>query len=161
MKIHHDVVFNEKALVYSGLILIGILIFHAVYMAIVNRSYRYAFQHTTDKGRYMLAQALFIPGAFTLSLAHIVEILGIGYTIHWMGLVSDIQMAIVFAGSCYTTIGYGQDILPTSWDLVTVTMALSGLISVAWTSSVLFGMAASSQTAYDMEQKHKRGKKTT
>lgn len=151
-----DLVFNRAALIYSGAIMIGILIFHAIYMAIVNRSYRHIFNFIVSKNKYILAQAIFIPGAFVLSIAHILEIVGLGYTIHWMGLVPGIQQAIFFAGSCYTTVGYGRDPLPTGWDLVTVTMALSGLISVAWTTSVLFGMAVSSQTAYEMEIKQKK-----
>lgn len=148
-------VFNPDALVASGLILFGILVFHAFYMFFVNRLYRARAQALIDRNRYILAQAFFLVGAFVLSIAHILEILALGYTLKWTGLIPNTHQAIVFAGSTYTTVGYGTDPLPVGWDLVMVTIALSGLITVAWTTSVLFGMASYSQTAFELEMKQK------
>lgn len=145
-------VFNPEALAWSGLILFGILMFHAFYMFAVNRLYRMQAQALIDCRHYVAAQGFFLVGAFMLSAAHILEILILGYALKWMGLVSDIHQAIVFAGSTYTTVGFGSDPLPVGWDLVMVTMALSGLITVAWTTSVLFGMASYSHTAFELER---------
>ncbi len=149
-------VFNPYALTFSGLILLGILLFHAIYMFLVNRTYRAKAQSLLDARHYKSTQIFFLVGAFVLSLAHIVEILILGYALSWMGLVPDAHRAMVFAGSAYTTMGFGPDPLPADWDLVTVTMALAGLITVAWTTSVLFGMATFSHTAHELEIKQKR-----
>ncbi|GEM_PF-5918659 len=53
-----------------------------------------------------------------------------GLFVHWL----------VFAGSAYTTVGFGTNPLPIGWDLVMVVIALSGMIAFGWSISVLFGM---------------------
>ncbi len=150
-----DFVFNSYALLWSGLFLFGILVFHGFYMFFSSRIYRTHAQRLINRERYKSAQAFFMVGAFFLSLAHIFEILLLGYALKWIGLIENTHQAIVFAGSTYTTVGFGTDPLPVDWDLITVTMALSGLITIAWTTSVLFGMATYSQTAHDLENKQK------
>lgn len=54
----------------------------------------------------------------------------------------DIQKALFFSASTYTTLGYGSDIMPQAWNAVTAVIALSGMFSIAWTTSFLIGMVA-------------------
>lgn len=152
-------VFNADALMASALIMIGILVFHAFYMFAASRSYRARATRMIESRRYYAAQLLFVLGALVISFSHIFEILILGYTLNWMGLIQDTHKAIVFAGSTYTTVGFGPDPLPIGWDLVMVTMAMSGLITVAWTTTILFGMATYSQRAHELEMKLKRSRR--
>ena len=135
-------VYNPDALAVSALILFGTLAFHAFYLILVNRGFLHAARRAQETRHLRFALEMsFLVGAFVLSAAHIVEIFLIGFTINAIGLVQNIHHAIVFAGSTYTTVGFGSDPLPQNWQLVMVTIALVGLLTVAWTTSVLFGMA--------------------
>ena len=135
-------VYNPDALAFSALILFGTLTFHAFYLIVVNRGFLHAVRRAREVRHLRFALEMsFLVGAFVLSAAHIVEIFLIGYTINLFDLVPNIHQAIVFAGSTYTTVGFGSDPLPQNWQLIMVTIALVGLLTVAWTTSVLFGMA--------------------
>lgn len=58
-----------------------------------------------------------------------------------MGLVIDPLNALLFAGSCYTTIGIVSDIMPDTWKLLAVFIALSGLFSIALSTAVMLNMS--------------------
>jgi hypothetical protein len=58
----------------------------------------------------------------------------------------------VFAGSAYTTVGFGTNPLPPSWDLIMVVIALSGMITFGWSISVLLNMT---QIVHTARQKRK------
>jgi hypothetical protein len=77
---------------------------------------------------------------FVLTISHLIEIFIWGYALSLAGLVPNIHQAMVFAGSTYTTVGFGTNPLPVSWDLVMVVIALNGMIAFGWSISVLFGM---------------------
>lgn len=139
-------VFNSDALIVSALMLFGVLIFHAFYLFVVNHGFHRCVTWLVNRRRRYWLEMSFLVAAFVLSMAHIVEILLLGYSIHWLGLVPNIHHALVFAGSTYTTVGFGTDPLQPTWQLVMVTMALSGLLTIAWTTSVLFGMATTTRS---------------
>jgi hypothetical protein len=48
------------------------------------------------------------------------------------------HQAMVYAGSTYTTVGFISDPLPTQWQLLSVIMAVSGLLSFGWSTAVMF-----------------------
>ena len=58
-----------------------------------------------------------------------------------MDLISDPLDAILFAGSCYTTIGIVSDVMPPGWKMLALFIALSGLFSVALSTAVMLGMS--------------------
>ena len=57
-----------------------------------------------------------------------------------LGLISDALIAIIFSGSCYTTVGFAPDNLPHGWKSLAFFIAFTGLFSLAWTTSVMIGM---------------------
>jgi hypothetical protein len=67
----------------------------------------------------------------------------------WSGAEKNAHQAMVFAGSTYTTVGFANDQLPYSWQLVTIIMATSGLFSFGWSTSVMFLLA---QTLYPSQR---------
>ena len=58
-----------------------------------------------------------------------------------MDLISDPVDAILFAGSCYTTIGIVSDVMPAGWKMLALFIALSGLFSIALSTAVMLGMS--------------------
>lgn len=135
-------VYNENALFVSAVMLFGILAFHALYIFIINRCFTASAKWLAKRQHHILLDVSFLIAASILSMAHILEIWILGYSIHRIGLVSSYHEAIVFAGSTYTTVGYGNDPLTQGWQLVMVTMALLGALTIAWTTSVLFSFGS-------------------
>lgn len=64
----------------------------------------------------------------------------------WTGLILLLDliehpfMALMFAGSCYTTIGIISDIMPASWKLLAIFIALSGLFGLALSTASMLNM---------------------
>lgn len=80
-------------------------------------------------------------GAFIyIALIHILEVLIWAYFLIQLDLMSDALMAIIFSGSCYTTVGFASDNLPHGWKSLAFFIAFTGLFSLAWTTSVMIGM---------------------
>ena len=129
-----------------------ILVMHASYMFFVMSRYEKITDRLSASHRFESVRIVFFLMAFVLTLSHLFEILVWGYALSLSGLVPNPHQAMVFAGSAYTTVGFGTNPLPVGWDLVMVVIALSGMIAFGWTISVLFAMA---QTVNIANQKRK------
>jgi hypothetical protein len=130
--------FQDILLGVVGMILI--LIFHGVLINtllmhfenktatnLVNKEYRWVFLH------------FYIAFSF-IALIHIAEVLIWASFIYQLNLLGDGIDAILFAGSCYTTLGFVDDILPDGYKTLAFFIAFSGLFSLAWTTSIMIGM---------------------
>ena len=89
-----------------------------------------------------------------IALIHIAEILMWALFVVLLNLIPSPIDAILFAGSCYTTIGFVSDILPPGWKSLALFIAFTGLFSIAWTTSVMIGMTESYRQAWRL--KHSR-----
>jgi hypothetical protein len=49
--------------------------------------------------------------------------------------------AIMFAGSCYTTMGIVTEVMPTGWKFIAIIIALSGLFAIALATSSMINMS--------------------
>jgi hypothetical protein len=58
-----------------------------------------------------------------------------------LGLIMAPLDALLFAGSCYTTIGIVSDVMPEAWKLLAIFIALSGLFSIALSTAVMLSMS--------------------
>jgi hypothetical protein len=59
--------------------------------------------------------------------------------------------ALIFAGSCYTTVGFAADTLPDGWKSLAFFIAFSGLFSLAWTTSAMIGMTNAYKAAWNLK----------
>ena len=139
--------FNADALLFGGVMLFLILILHAIYMCLVARRYEAITDALIAAKRYGWIESVFFVMAFILALSHLLEIYIWGLALSLSGLIPNPHQAVLFAGSVYTTLGVNTNPLPISWDLVMVTIALSGVISFGWSISVLFNMTQIIHTA--------------
>ena len=60
----------------------------------------------------------------------------------YSGLLSDWRTAGFFAGNTYTTVGYGNFLLPLGWKMLAPIIAISGLFTFGWSGSVLVDLVA-------------------
>jgi hypothetical protein len=76
----------------------------------------------------------------SIALIHIFEVLLWACFLMALGLMGDALSAIIFSGSCYTTVGFAPDALPQGWKSLAFFIAFTGLFSLAWTTSVMINM---------------------
>ena len=74
---------------------------------------------------------------FMLLSLHVVEMFLWAAALVYSGLVPDWRAAGFFAGNTYTTVGYGNFILPDGWRMLAPIIAMSGLFTFGWSGSVL------------------------
>jgi hypothetical protein len=135
-----EYVFNFDAIIFGGAMLFLILVIHASYMFFVSSQYEKITDKLIASQRFEMVRLVFFLMAFLLTTSHLFEIFVWGYALSLSGLIPNSHHAMVFAGSAYTTVGFGTNPLPIGWELVMVVIALSGMIAFGWSISVLFGM---------------------
>ncbi len=83
---------------------------------------------------------LFVAAVFVMSLVQLASILIWSVALYSNNLIEDIRLALLFAGSSYTTLGIYSDMLPTGWKSVAFYIAFSGLFSFAIATSSMISM---------------------
>lgn len=76
-----------------------------------------------------------------LMAVQIVVIICWGLALNGLSLVKDPKEAIIFAGSCYTTLGYAVQELPAGWKFIPSVIALSGLFAIALATASMISMS--------------------
>jgi hypothetical protein len=69
--------------------------------------------------------------------------------------MDNVVAAIIFSGSCYTTVGFAPDSLPFGWKSLAFFIAFTGLFSLAWTTSVMINMTNVYRQAWSAKYKNK------
>ena len=124
-------------LILGGIMLVVIVLIHGAFMRsitthVARRSKRLALRPSVWRADLLLSTAIVL-----LLSAHLVE------TGVWTGalvrthLVLSWRDAGYFVANTYTTLGYGEVILPEPWKMLAPIMAISGLFTFGWTGSVL------------------------
>ena len=73
-------------------------------------------------------------------LIHLIEIAlwAVFYT--WMDGMPDMHSALYFSAATYTTVGYGDLVLPSEWRLVGGIEALTGILMCGWSTAFFFAV---------------------
>jgi hypothetical protein len=108
------------------------------------------------QGRYNRVFIHFYASFFFIALVHMLEIMLWCFFLLGLGLMDDAVQALLFAGSCYTTVGFVSDTLPNGWKSLAFFIAFTGLFSMAWTTSVMIGMTNSYKAAWNLKYDHKK-----
>lgn len=76
-----------------------------------------------------------------LMIVQIMVIIFWGIALYGLSLIKDPLEAIMFAGSCYTTMGIVTEVMPTGWKFIAIIIALSGLFAIALATSTMINMS--------------------
>jgi len=136
-------------LAFGGAMLVFIVLFHgagirAITGHLVRRS-QYILSHPT----YWRADLLMASTVFALLALHVLEIFLWAASMVYSGMLNDWRTAGFFAGNTYTTIGYGNFVLPVRWNMMAPIIAISGLFTFGWSASVLVDLVGRCQKIKD------------
>jgi Ca2+/Na+ antiporter len=83
---------------------------------------------------------LLIRVAGWLILMHLLEISLWALLYSWGHALPDIQSAFYFSSVTYTTVGYGDLVLPEAWRLIGGIEALTGILMCGWSTGFFFAV---------------------
>jgi len=75
-----------------------------------------------------------------LILVHLVEISVWGLFYFWQGCMPDAESAFYFSGVTYTTVGYGDLVLPKPWRMLAPLEALTGTLMCGLSTGLFFAV---------------------
>jgi hypothetical protein len=146
---HFSEVMPAADLLFGGAMLIFIMLVHA---AGVRATTNYVLRRSSAllaRPRRWRADLLMSSMVFALLGLHLLEMFVWAASLVYSGLVPAWRAAGFFAANTYTTIGYGNFILPDAWKMLAPIMAISGLFTFGWSGSVLVDLIGRCQKIKD------------
>ena len=80
--------------------------------------------------------------AISLILIHLTEIAVWGMFYLWQGCLPDLESAFYFSGVTYTTVGYGDIVLPKPWRLFAPIEAMTGILMCGLSTGLFFALVS-------------------
>ena len=82
--------------------------------------------------------------AWRLVLLHLAEIVVWGLFYWWKKCLPDVESAFYFSAVTYTTVGYGDLVLPQEWRLVGAVEGLTGILMCGLSTGLFFAVVSRS-----------------
>lgn len=133
----------------AGMVIV--LMFHGSGINHINMRFETKTNANLERGQYHRVFMHFYASFFFIALLHICEIILWCFFLLGLGILDDGIQALLFAGSCYTTVGFVADVLPAGWKSLAFFIAFTGLFSFAWTTSTMIGMTAAYKAAWNLK----------
>ena len=128
-----------KILMAGGLVVVTVAI-HAVGFSALLRAMMRAHVLTVSGSRPFTP--LLIGLTCWLILIHLVEISVWGQFYFWQGCLPDAESAFYFSGVTYTTVGYGDVVLPKPWRMFAPVEAMTGILMWGLSTGLFFALAS-------------------
>ena len=77
-----------------------------------------------------------------LILVHLAEIAVWGLFYCWQGCLPDAESAFYFSGVTYTTVGYGDLVLPKPWRMLAPLEAMTGILMCGLSTGLFFAVVS-------------------
>jgi hypothetical protein len=98
--------------------------------------------HALTKLGFWSAIWLVFSLACWLLLIHLAEIAVWGSFYSWQGCMPDAGAAFYFSAVTYTTVGYGDLVLPNAWRLLAPIEALTGILMCGLSTGIFFAIVS-------------------
>jgi hypothetical protein len=132
---------------FGGGMLLLIVLIHAAGMRMLTDRFEMSMQRLGPRGSTWRPDLLMGGVVLLMLLLHLVEIWVWSAALVYSGLVDNWRAAGFFAANTYTTVGYGNFVLPDGWHMLAPIIAMSGLFTFGWTGSVLVEIVRRCQAA--------------
>lgn len=130
-----------EVLLIGSIMLLLITLLHGAGLDYIVERYRKSSARALAKAwRPRLAVFIFSGAILRMLFLHVAEIWLWGMVLQMSHLISTSRDAVYFAANTYTTLGYGDVMLPTQWRELSPIIAISGLFTFAWTTSEMFNI---------------------
>jgi len=124
-----------KVLSAGGLVVLTVCIHAVGFDALLRAMVR---SHALDTSGFRPVIRLVIGLTCWLILIHLVEISVWGLFYVWQGCMPDAETALYFSGVTYTTVGYGDLLLPKPWRMLAPLEALTGMLMGGLSTGLFF-----------------------
>jgi hypothetical protein len=132
---------------FGGGMLLLIVLIHAAAMRMLTDRFETSMQALRPRGSTWRPDLLMGVVVLLMLLLHLMEIWVWSAALVYSGLVANWRAAGFFAANTYTTVGYGNFVLPDGWHMLAPIIAMSGLFTFGWTGSVLVEIVRRCQEA--------------
>ena len=129
----------SKILIASALGAVTVTV-HAAGLTVLLRALMKS--HAPPPRRFWPVTRLLIGLTWWLILIHLVEISVWGLFFFWQGCLPDAESAFYFAGVTYTTVGYGDLVLPKPWRLLGPIEGLTGILMCGLSAGLFFAVVS-------------------
>jgi hypothetical protein len=144
-------------LAFGGGVLMLVMLVHALGLRVLGDHVSKRVHSVLRRPSLWHADLLMGSIIFLLLTLHLFEIFVWSAALVFSGLIPNWHEAGFFAGNTYTTIGYGNFVLASAWEMVAPIMAISGLFTFGWSGSVLVDYVRRIQQIRDAAYARKRG----
>jgi hypothetical protein len=122
---------------FGGTMLLLIVLIHATGMRVLTNRFERRLQDLRVVQSTWRPDLMLVRVVALMLVLHLLEIFAWSAALVWSGLVLEWRAAGFFAANTYTTVGYGNFLLPDGWHMLAPIIAISGLFTLGWTGSVL------------------------
>jgi hypothetical protein len=138
-------------LFYTCVLVVSTVVIHAAGLSMLLRAVMKS--SVLTKVGFWSATWLVIALTCWLLLIHLAEIVIWGLFYLWQGWLPDAESAFYFSGVTYTSVGYGDVVLPKPWGIVAAIETLTGIL-MCGLSTGLFLVVTLRRLNYWMNVKH-------
>lgn len=131
-----------RELLFAFGVMAIIFIYLGYFLTLISASHAIKSHIYLQQKSYNLATLEFVQKMTYLALVQMGAVLIWTVAIYSTGLAKNLTNAFLFAGSCYTTIGIFNDVLPPAWRSLALIIAFSGLFAFAWCTSIMMSMTS-------------------
>lgn len=124
-----------------GLILIiCTLTIHSIGMYAVVRKFELNWPVFLNQKNEFIRQVYFVRLLINMLLSLIFEVLLIAIVLYLIQAFHDLRTAFYLTDEDYTTLGFGDILLPPNWRQLALFIAMSGVFSFGWSTGVLVNL---------------------
>jgi len=128
-----------KTLIAAALVVVTVAM-HAVGLDVLLRAIMRS--HALDRSGFRPVTGMVIGLTCWLILIHSAEICVWGLFYFWQGCLPDAESAFYFSGVTYTTVGYGDLVLPKPWRALAPLEALTGILMCGLSTGLFFALVS-------------------
>ena len=123
-------------ILFACLLVVVTVVIHAVgFSALLRAMIR---SHALDQSGFQPVTGIVIALTCWLLLIHLAEICLWGLFYFWQGCLPDAESAFYFSGVTYTTVGYGDLVLPKPWRMLSPLEAMTGILMCGLSTGLFF-----------------------
>jgi len=114
-----------------------VLFIHGFGMYLVMHRFELNWPNYDTARHEMLRQSFLFTLIALILFTHIIEVLFISLIFYGISAFPDLPTSFYYTGETYTTLGYGDVLLPKEWRQLALFISMSGLLSFGWSTGVL------------------------